>query len=122
MNKNAQKLVAALRSGEYEQARDALRRDDYYCCLGVACDLHRKETGQGRWEPIPKAPTYFYNSSSEGSDAILPPSVQQWLGFATASGAYGQGSARSNLACDNDTGASFEDIAQTIEDNPEIFV
>ena len=31
--------VAALRSGEYEQARDAMRIGDSFCCLGVAAQL-----------------------------------------------------------------------------------
>lgn len=48
MNKEAKKKwVAALRSGEYQQTRDVLRAGNYrsYCCLGVLCDLHAKETG-----------------------------------------------------------------------------
>lgn len=34
--------VEALRSGEYEQTNGALRYEDKFCCLGVACDLYRK--------------------------------------------------------------------------------
>jgi hypothetical protein len=37
--KHLKELVAALRSGEYTQARGRLRTKDQYCCLGVACDL-----------------------------------------------------------------------------------
>lgn len=29
--------IAALRSGQYKQAREALRDGDGYCCLGVLC-------------------------------------------------------------------------------------
>jgi hypothetical protein len=32
-------LVAALRSGEYEQANDRLADGETRCCLGVACEL-----------------------------------------------------------------------------------
>lgn len=47
MNKeNVAKLVAALRSGEYKQATLKLRRDEGYCCLGVACDVSKL----GKWE------------------------------------------------------------------------
>jgi len=31
--------VAALRSGKYRQAHQALRDGDCYCCLGVLCDV-----------------------------------------------------------------------------------
>ena len=34
-----QKWVAALRSGDYEQARGALGDGTGYCCLGVLCDI-----------------------------------------------------------------------------------
>lgn len=40
-----QKWLDALRSGEYKQAKSALRNGDGYCCLGVLCDLHAKATG-----------------------------------------------------------------------------
>ena len=36
------KWVAALRSGKYEQGKEALRNGDKYCCLGVLCEI---ETG-----------------------------------------------------------------------------
>lgn len=38
------KWITALRSGEYRQGRGSLREHDAYCCLGVLCDLHAKET------------------------------------------------------------------------------
>lgn len=37
--------VAALRSGDYQQARKKLRSDAGYCCLGVFCDIF----GDGAW-------------------------------------------------------------------------
>lgn len=38
------KWVAALRSGDYEQAQAVLRSyDDKYCCLGVLCDVTHPE-------------------------------------------------------------------------------
>ncbi|WP_441235620.1 hypothetical protein [Bradyrhizobium sp. 930_D9_N1_4] len=33
------KWVEALRSGEYKQARNALRDGNRYCCLGVLCKV-----------------------------------------------------------------------------------
>ena len=44
MNKDIKTLwVAALRSGDYEQAQGVLKRDGGFCCLGVLCDLHSKQ-------------------------------------------------------------------------------
>lgn len=40
------KWVKALTSGRYEQAREALREGDSFCCLGVLCTVSRK----GRWD------------------------------------------------------------------------
>ena len=39
MNQAEKLLVAALRSGKYKQCTGALRKDDGFCCLGVACDV-----------------------------------------------------------------------------------
>ena len=32
--------LAALRGGSYAQGQGALRADDNYCCMGVACDVY----------------------------------------------------------------------------------
>ena len=40
----------ALLSGDYSQAQKQLRKDDSFCCLGVLCDLFKKETKTGEWE------------------------------------------------------------------------
>jgi hypothetical protein len=52
-----QKWVKALRSGKYKQAQELLRKVDRetgevvgHCCLGVLCDLYRKEKRKG-WSP-----------------------------------------------------------------------
>ena len=44
---NRRRWVKALRSGEYRQAQNQLRRDNRYSCLGVACDI----LGSGDWIP-----------------------------------------------------------------------
>ncbi len=45
ITENRRRWVEALRSGEYEQGRFALRRANEFCCLGVACDV----LGSGEW-------------------------------------------------------------------------
>lgn len=79
--------VDALRSGEYRQARGALRRlvpgeetdsDLYgYCCLGVACEIARKTESSisinyGQWTALPGEVAKWY-----GLDAADP-----WIGEA----------------------------------------
>lgn len=44
------KWVAALRSGEYNQAVSVLRNGYGFCCLGVLCDLFASEHGMGDWD------------------------------------------------------------------------
>lgn len=39
--------IEALRSGKYKQARNTIKRGDSFCCLGVLCDLSRKDGGAG---------------------------------------------------------------------------
>lgn len=86
MNANARKWLAALTSGEYKQARGQLRDDIGFCCLGVACDLYIKETGEGRWEHEEFVWLEHYDDEPEPFEltesAELPFPVQRWLGLA----------------------------------------
>jgi|TARA_R110000765_G_scaffold340353_1_gene430437 hypothetical protein len=143
MNSNAQKWVAALRSGEYDQGTDGLQTEGGYCCLGVACDLYMKETGNGEWLP----PALWESGDSDEPEAnadkfyafkvntpsmyeprtesfILSPVVQGWLGLTTSDGAYkGDSTAKPfSLTTMNDRGESFQAIADTIENyDKELF-
>lgn len=49
------KWLAALRSGDYKQARGYLRTEAGYCCFGVLCDIVDPE-GWGQLEAPPDAP------------------------------------------------------------------
>ena len=71
------KWVEALRSGEYKQGKGALRREGMFCCLGVLCDLHSKET-RTSWEgpsDESKADSYLDEVS------LLPKIVKSWAGI-----------------------------------------
>lgn len=39
--------IKALRSGEYKQGRNRLKRRDRFCCAGVLCDLAAMNDEQG---------------------------------------------------------------------------
>ena len=44
---NRLKWIEALKSGKYKQVREILKRKDQgYCCLGVACEI----SGLGKWD------------------------------------------------------------------------
>ena len=110
---NRSKLLEALRSGQYSQTTNSLRTKVGYCCLGVACDI----SGLGEWVDT-KEGDYSYQIPNEQSQrGSLPKKVQEYYGFMSDNGGYGAdiSIALSNL---NDSGATFEEIADTIEGEP----
>jgi hypothetical protein len=49
-----------------------------FCCLGVACELYRRETGAAEWSaPCPGTGDRTFL----GSDSYLPKDVREWLGL-----------------------------------------
>jgi hypothetical protein len=114
----------ALRSGEYQQGEGFLYVDGTFCCLGVLCDLHSKETGT-KWErynlhsdePDDKCVKTYYDT-----DSYLPPEVRDWADLPTDIGqqfgrdaAYNTEDGISNLIELNDGGIPFTEIANVIE-------
>lgn len=108
--------VAALRSGKYEQAYGALRRNVGFCCLGVLCDV-ASEDQIGKWEPshmevqrVQKI--YQFNChNKQSSDGLLPGPVMEWAGLSCPSPVV----EASTLVGHNDEGESFSEIADLIE-------
>jgi hypothetical protein len=78
------KLIAALRSGKYQQTRGTLRQrtngQTQYCCLGVACDIYRKETRKGKWKKL-DSQFDFYHDAETVSEGVLTKPVAEWYGF-----------------------------------------
>lgn len=139
--------VAALRSGEYQQARGALARKDdengtvRYCCLGVACDLAAKAGIIGEpqtesdFEDDKLAFTYEYETGHGRvrETATLPRPVRTWLGldglgsdahnpmvqfqFDTEEQHARYPLGQATLAEINDEGYDFNKIADLIEEN-----
>lgn len=79
-----EKWVKALRSGLYTQGRNVLRRGDSFCCVGVLCDIHREETGEGSWVPmdsgIGEGSLGYFTERGEEEALTTPPSVMDWAG------------------------------------------
>lgn len=100
------KWLAALRSGEYKQGKGQLRKEDNFCCLGVLCDLHAKETEQ-KWEVDYVGGNYLNHCGN------LPLAVRDWAGLGSANPKI-EGDWLSNYN-DNEPGKSFAEIADLIE-------
>jgi hypothetical protein len=95
------KWISALRSGEYEQGKQALKLDHTFCCLGVLCDIHSKETGT-EWKDG------YYNESR----SFLPRAVIYWAELEENPNIYYNTMSLSSL---NDSGSTFLQIADLIE-------
>ena len=115
MKQSVKLWLEALRSGKYKQTTGMLHElDDEqgrtigFCCLGVACEIYIATGHKLRRER--KARRVFY----EGVSSCLPDDVQNWLGLHDTYGKWAGG----DLAAENDSGASFAEIADLIESNP----
>ena len=119
MNENVKRWVAALRSGEYEQGRKALRSiDDKFCCLGVACELSREELDLDLYYTRPDPDGNPTEVLYDGSHGALPKKTMKWLGLNFPVGSFCIGPEGHNLACLNDDGMTFDQIADVIEYGP----
>lgn len=108
--------VAALRSGKYEQAKHVLRTaDNKFCCLGVLCELAVKHDIIHQGTQIEPNCAYQY-----GEDNVLPPSiVADWVGLADRGTHYDGRLRRTQLTADNDSGKTFLEIADIIEQHAD---
>lgn len=134
-NEKVKEWIEALRSGNYKQGTAELRTIDpdgqgaCYCCLGVLCDIN---SDLGEWDGHT-----FVSVEDDGDCAILPLSVSQHLDIPTDgfkfevdvlndffpehvvdSAVRDMGdnvTGWANLVALNDSGATFEQIAELLE-------
>ncbi len=102
--------VAALRSGEYSQGRKILANlgpngETSYCCLGVLCEIAAKNN-------IVTKTQDDENLWYDQDVVYLPKAVIKW-----ADVPYNGNFPAGDVSKMNDTGKSFNDIAQFIEQN-----
>ena len=122
MNLHAQLLVETLRGNEFEQAIGWLRTDTgvedrkQLCCLGVACEIYRQQTGNSVWELVGDE-WYFL-----GETSVLPIAVANWFKMVDTEGSFLNDGAVNGLLDANDKGYSFAQIADMVESHSsEIF-
>ena len=100
------KWVAALRSGEYKQAKNVLTDGIGFCCLGVLCELSRLETGFGIADNLIKT----------DGDENIGRIIQLWSGLPNDFGAtITINDVIDPLTYHNDRGRTFLEIANAIE-------
>jgi len=116
VERNIRRWIKALRSGDYKQGTNSLSYNGKHCCLGVACEVFKIEkqkcvTSGGKelcvWQ-------YKDDGSLKWARANLPDKVRQLLGLQNHDGKYNDFS----LIRLNDTGHSFEQIANVIQSQP----
>lgn len=80
MNQQIKKLwIDALRSGEFRQGKSRLRSSiDKFCCLGVLCELHRREKGLD-WSNQGYDDSSHFSYDSEAS--FLSEEMIEWAGL-----------------------------------------
>ena len=127
-----ERWLTALRSGKYEQSKDALKSPEGYCCLGVLCDVVKGDLNIN-WENFD---TITHDSIYEilGERSVLPSIVMNYCKLNNKNPFF----ELDNLAIDylksicdddvnleyignlaelNDAGANFNFIADVIERN-----
>jgi hypothetical protein len=103
-----QKWVDALRSGEYQQGQCYLRTNSGFCCLGVLCDLYGKENNV-EWNLANNGHNYKFQEF----ESYLPSSVMKWADLEYCNPPVND--EESTLVRLNDSGSTFEQIADVIE-------
>ncbi len=113
--------VAALRSGEYPQGYNALRRTDTdtYCCLGVLCELAvkaeiavRLDQDEAEWS-LYKA----VNSETDCASGLPPRAVVAWAEIGTSNPAVElpNGGRMEMSALNDNLRMTFAEIADLVE-------
>ena len=99
----------------YQQCGGRLRKDEAFCCLGVLCDIVKRDTrGFGYW----REETFFITglNALNSSPSALPRAVSAHAGFKNqAANPNSRIPGFFSLAGMNDGGKTFAEIADVIE-------
>lgn len=104
--------IKDLRSGEFKQAKGSLHKTngkDSFCCLGLVA----------RRSGIFEAVRQNWQFSYDKKYGVLPDEIRSWVGLYSGSGTATPDSKRHSLTTLNDSGDTFDDIADVLEKYPE---
>lgn len=102
--------IEALESGKFEQGQACLKKDNKFCCLGVACELSGITA-------IPATCYGVVRYEYLGERYYLPQEIVDKLKFRGNQGdAFGEPTMA--IALLNDEGKTFKEIAAIIRENP----
>ena len=97
------KWVKALRSGKYNQGGGYLKKDNYYCCLGILCAFSPHKKNFTKMKNVGKIANFS-----------LPVKIMKWSGLKTDTGVFSDNICLTSM---NDEGKDFNHIADFIEKN-----
>ena len=126
MNPEAKRLwLEALRSGEYEQGRGHLQRKGTWCCMGVACDVARKNGVHLDVSPVihecglPDCERQGDEDwvTYDGEPGLPPDAVNEWAGVSLQHVALNTPlGAKTFVTLNDQIGYTFDQIADLIEE------
>jgi hypothetical protein len=123
-------LVDDLRTTDRPQGRMALRTTDGDCCLGRACEVYKRETGEGEWVAVsPKALESYHSAvrnkepqafkvrgfNSDRDPAVLPHEVAEWYGFSDINPSVSVRSMATATELNDNARLTFAQIADAFE-------
>ena len=116
MRKTVAKRWATALRGNYRQVCGALHvKGKGYCVLGVLCDIAPKHLGTWQNGKLKNGQSEGFGGPGEVVTGRLPQSVRAWARMKSTNGRLGDAS----LAGLNDSGRSFLELADLIEQNAE---
>jgi hypothetical protein len=115
-------LVNELRRGEFIQGTGCLRQPGNHCALGVACEVFRRQTGQGRWVQVGRRFSFVASGEGRGygrwgETAMPTPEVTRWYLHDPQDPRLEDelNMLFQEVAMRNDRGVPFEELARMIE-------
>lgn len=110
INSNAKYWIETLLPNDLNQARAHLQKGNSYCCLGVGALCYEIKTGN----ELPRDNLGNYDELTLVGDFAA---VKEWLGLYKPNGSTDAG--LKALSARNDTGETFQSIAELLLDKPE---
>lgn len=115
---NMELLCKELETTNEAQATSFLRVDGGYCCLGIATEVYRKTTGDGKWRSTSGRCHSFIYNDDEGipdlRDTQLPTNVGRWLGIGDKGDIHVNGTYSSAMYMNDTLNYNFKQIAHEL--------